>query len=341
MPQQSAKGVFFLAVPDDYHVLMAPDGRGGVTPVWPNSLVFPNDVSVALVAKVNLAWFPPGNADALNGAPWIINNAADADAYEASMNWFASLPAAKRVPVFNHPEAVLATRRDRISRTLQGIPGLLVPKCVRFKPSLPKDFPEVFRAEGFQYPVLVRPVGSQTGKHLLKIDEPQAWAQIHTIPWGGKNMFMSQFVEFAGADRRYTKIRIAFVGNSHILRHVKFSDNWLLHNDSKAVERVSDEMRILDQLADNEPLASIIKAVKSRVRLDYWGMDIGYRGQGKPFVFFEANASMSIIPNGLNQRPRTEPITPDAIRKSKIKGVVQEMLVKHLDNPTGWISGRN
>lgn len=341
MQVKSGKGAYFLAVPDNFQILMAPDGKGGLTPVWPNSIVLPQDMSASLVAKVDLVWFPPGNADALNGAPWIINNSGDADAYETSLTWFCTLPAATRVPVFNHPDAILRTRRDRISRMLQGIPGLAVPKCVRFKPGKPKDFVRVFDAEGFQYPVLVRPVGSQTGKHLLKIDGVDSWSDIYKIPWGGSHMFMTQFVDYAGADSRFTKIRIACVGNEHVLRHVKFSDDWLVHNDSKANERVSDEMRILDELASSEMLANVMKAAKRHVRLDYWGMDIGYQGPNKPFVFFEANASMSILQNGLNQKSRNMPNSPDAIRKAAIKGVVRELLAKHLATPKAWISGRN
>lgn len=340
---QSAKGAFFMAVPDDSRVKMVADGKGGIAPVWPNSLVFPREVSASLLAKVDLIWFPPGNADALNGAPWIISNAGDADAYETALSWFCALPVAKRVPVFNNPEAVLRTRRDRISRMLQGIPDLMVPKCVRFKPSRPRDFNEVFQTEGFHYPVLVRPVGTQTGRHLVKIDGPDSWARLHAIPWGGSTMFMTQYVEFAGADARYTKIRVACVGNEHLIRHAKFSRDWRVHNDANASERVSDEMRLLDELSQSESLAKVITAIKRLVRLDYWGIDIGYQGPGKPFVFFEANASMSLIPNELRQRPQntaSNPSTPDAIRKSQIKGVVQQMLVKHLAAPQAWISGR-
>jgi glutathione synthase/RimK-type ligase-like ATP-grasp enzyme len=341
VPVKSGKGAYFVAVPDNHQILMSPDGKGGLTAVWPNSMVLPQTILAPLVAKLDLVWFPPGNADALNGAPWIINNSGDADAYEGSLTWFCSLPAASRVPVFNHPDAILRTRRDRISRMLQGIPGLVVPKCVRFKPGKPQDFGRVFEAEGFQYPVLVRPVGTQTGRNLLKISKLDSWADIYKIPWGGSHMFMTQFVDFAGADSRYTKIRIAFVGNEHVLRHVKFSDDWLVHNDSKANERVSEEMRILDELASSEMLANIINAAKKHVRLDYWGMDIGYQGPGKPFVFFEANASMSILQSGLSQKPRNTSNSPDAIRKAGIKGVVSELLAKHLANPKAWISGRN
>lgn len=334
------KGVLFLAIPDNYQIMMAPDGRGGAKPILPNSTVFPREISDSLVPKVDLIWFPPGNADALNGAPWIINNTADADIYEASLAWFSSLPAAKRLPIFNHPDAVSRTRRDRISRTLQGIPGLVVPKCVRFKPEKPKDFLQVFHAEGFQYPVLVRPVGSQTGLHLVKIDGPNSWSNLHRIPWGGSHMFMTQFIDFAGADNRYTKIRIACVGNDYLLRHAKFSDSWLVHNDSKANERVSDEMRILDELATSPVLEKVIRAVMKHVRLDYWGMDVGYLGPGRPFVFFEANASMSILGNRLSQRSSNMPTTPDSIRKSEIQGIVRDLLAKHLASPEAWISGR-
>jgi glutathione synthase/RimK-type ligase-like ATP-grasp enzyme len=341
MPTKSSKGAYFVAAPDNSQVFMAPDGKGGLRAVWPNSMVLPPDMSASIIAKVDVVWFPPGNSDTLNGAPWIINNSGDADAYEASLTWFCTLPAASRVPVFNHPDAILRTRRDRISRMLQGIPGLVVPKCVRFKPRQPQDFGRVFEAEGFKYPVLVRPVGSQTGRHLLRIDGLDSWAKIYTIPWGGAHMFMTQFLDFAGADNRYTKIRIACVGNEHVIRHVKFADEWLVHNDAKAHERVSDEMRILDELASSETLANVVKAAKKHVRLDYWGMDLGYQGPNKPFVFFEANASMSILQNRLNQQQQNATSSPDAIRKAAIKGVIRGLLEKHLATPQAWISGRN
>ena len=340
VPVKSGKGAYFVAVPDNHQILMSPDGKGGLTAVWPNSMVLPQTILAPLVAKLDLVWFPPGNADALNGAPWIINNSGDADAYEGSLTWFCSLPAASRVPVFNHPDAILRTRRDRISRMLQGIPGLVVPKCVRFKPGKPQDFGRVFEAEGFQYPVLVRPVGTQTGRNLLKISELDSWADIYKIPWGGSHMFMTQFVDFAGADSRYTKIRIAFVGNEHVLRHVKFSDDWLVHNTSTANQMVVDEMRVIDEVSASEPVAETIRALMSRVRLDFWGIDIGYQGPGKPLVFFEANAAMSMLHRSMNEEPRVKPATPEAVRKADIEVRLHKMVVNHLEAPHEWIAGR-
>ncbi|MDP4823511.1 MAG: hypothetical protein NWR47_06135 [Aestuariivirgaceae bacterium] len=334
------KGAFFRALPDDGYIRMQPDGSGGLIPIWPNCMVFPEDLSLALAKRVNMVWFPPGHGVALNAAPWIINSSGDADEYEVALTWLSRLHAARRVPILNHPDAVLASRRDRISQTLQDIPGLTVPKCVRFKPLSPEDFVAAFEDGQFRYPVLVRPVGSQTGRSLVKINGPESWGEIHTIPWGGSHVFMTQYVDFAGADGAYTKMRIACVGKDHVLRHVKFSDGWLVHNTSTSGTKVSEEMRILDEVAASEPLAQVIEAIKSRVRLDFWGIDVGYQGPGKPLVFFEANAAMSIVRRGLNEKPRETPTSPDGVRKAAIQETVRALLIQHLDAPHAWISGK-
>ena len=284
-------------------------------------------------------WFPPGAGAALNRSAWIVNMCADADEYSNALGWLAGLDAARTVPIFNHPKSILETRRDTIADRLGGIEGLIVPKCLRFTPEMPPDFQTAFREGGFHYPVLLRPTSSQTGQNLLKIDSADDWDQIYKIPWPGQTMFMTQFVDFAEAQGSYIKIRIAMVGRTHMVRHIKFDAGWKVHNTEDAASYVQRELELIEHLEGSATLHRIVQEVQRRIPLDFWGLDLGYAGDGKDLVFFEGNAAMSMV---FDERPNRGQSSHGGrreglLRKKAIGDGLKKQLQEHLRSPSEWL----
>ena len=286
-------GLIYRAIPDSGKTSVVPTDNGNVQAIWPNCTVIPPDIFRELQSRAKTFWFPPKNKASYAHIDWVVNMCADADEYGGALRALDEAFAGSRVPIFNHPRAIATTRRDVISQRLKGIPGLIAPDCVRFLADGPERFEMTFRENSFEYPVLVRPTSSQTGQGLVKIDHAGDWRKVHTIPWGGRHLYMTQFVDFVGADSTYTKFRMALVGGESFFRSVFFRESWLVHGASRTPHSVAREIEFSEELARNEKLSAILDEVSRRTPVDYGGIDLGLDRNGN-FVLFEANAAMSI-----------------------------------------------
>lgn len=342
-PATQRKGVVFRAIPDTQLVPMQPDGKGFIQPVWPNNTVIPPQMFTTLAQQAPMLWFPAPPNLPLKGVEWVVNMCADEDEYAGALGWLeARMKDWDIRKVFNDPREVRKTRRDRIADLLEGTDNLIVPKCLRFQPKHPDDFRKAFAEGGFSYPVLVRVARTQSGKTMLKIDSDKGWDAIYTIPWGGQPVYMTQFVDFRGADGDYAKLRVTIVGDSVVLRHVHFADDWKVHYSAPSVAKVTRELDLIRALSGSETLNRIVAAIKGKVRLDFWGIDLGYVSGSDDFVFFEANAAMSMAPTGRRQGGIARPADNDAARKMKssIGKSVNEKLNELLFAPDTWAMAR-
>ncbi|MDE4063880.1 hypothetical protein PXK48_22410 [Phaeobacter gallaeciensis] len=293
---KKGKGILFEAVPDNGQVGMRVGENGRAQYVWPNRMVLPDDILTKLKKDTVPFLYPPPKPIEYQGASWIVNMCADADEYR---NALIGLDQAfgDKLPIFNHPRAVAMTRRDLSAKLLDGIPNLIVPKCVRFKADANNSFQKTFEAEGFKYPVLVRPATSQTGRDLVKIDTPFDWVKVYQTHWYGKYHYMTQFVDFQGADGKFTKIRVAFVGDTMFFRGYNPSDTWKIFAAYSDTPTDADLLRYMDKIEEFEKNATLIQVcqeIRRRCGLDFFGIDLGLLDGGR-FVLFETNAAMSIL----------------------------------------------
>ena len=290
----SKRGLIFRAIPDSGKVRIVPNGKGGLQVIWPNCSVLPPDMIKEMEARANTLWFPQAEDSRQKNVNWIVNFCADADEYETALSALAEMVEGTNVPVFNHPKAVAMTRRDIISQKLQGIPNLIVPKCERFLADAPERFQEVFKENNFEYPVLIRPGASQTGQNLVKIDHPDDWRKVHTIPWGGTQLFMTQFIDVISDDGFYKKLRFTFVNGKVLFRSMFQSKGWSVHiKERRTKEMIQRKLDYKQKFSSDVVLKEVLTRIQKRIPLDFWGIDIGFLPDGN-FVFFEANASMSI-----------------------------------------------
>lgn len=326
-------GAIFRAIPDAGIVPVTSHPITGFYPVWPNCTVIPDDIIVPIAQKANIYWYPPGQGIALNQSDWIVNLLADADEYASALTWLNGLQAAKSTPIFNHPHDILKTRRDLISQTLQGMPNLLVPKCVRFELNSPADLDHVFDENGFQFPVLLRPAGSQTGLGLQKIDTQKQWDKVLLTPRLNNIFYMTQYMDYRSQDERYIKLRLTIFGDEFILRHVKFDRQWNVHHSELSYDMADDEMKIIEELQKTDTLQHVVTAIVQNIKLDFWGLDLGYKSIGEPFLFFEGNAAMSMLSSGMR---RALPGTLSGRDKKMISQVVRQKLAARIQNPKTW-----
>jgi hypothetical protein len=202
--------------------------------------------------------------------------------------------------VINRPEAVLKSTRDQVARQLSGIPGLCVPRAIRLRTIKPVIAVQTIEKAGLQFPVILRQAGTHTGKIVGLfgcLDEMEGALA------GGSDHITTEFVDFKSGDGFYRKYRVFFIGKHIIFRHMLASDEWNVHARDRRrfmaerPELVEEEERMFASPAG--PFApevrEVLKAVRERIALDFFGMDFGIAADGR-VVLFEANAAMNFFP---------------------------------------------
>lgn len=327
------QGLLFSAIPGSQSVGARVSDLGSVEHIWPNSLVLSEKLKKALSGRSVKFYFPSPKPATFKNVPWIVNTCADADEYSSGLlgldDAFGS-----SAPIFNHPRAVVASRRDKIALLLDGIDGLTVPKCVRFIPKKSQDFQKAFAEAGMSYPVLVRPAASQTGRGLVRVENPFEWVNVLNSHWYDVAHYMTQFVDYKHAfTKHFEKVRVFVIGDQLYLRAYSTSKDWLVKGLPK--DLTTQEAKAIFEYYNSfssgdirwEDLRRVAQDIQSRLPLDFFGIDLGVRSDGT-FVFFEANAAMNILttsaPNGPKQL--IEKIIYDL--EPKVKTL--------LDRPEGW-----
>lgn len=277
----------------------------GVSPMvrWSNCAILPAAMLSELANNADTYWWSEASSSLIEDCfedRWIINLLADPDEYSRSLSRLDEALGQKG-PIWNHPRAIALTRRDFAPEVFGGIGGLEVPHVVRFAVSQVAAFREVFQREGFTYPVLVRPVSSQTGIGLVKINSEFEWEQLERFSSLGRVFFMTQYVDFRDSDGRFVKVRICFVDDTISLREYGVSGGWQIGSGGETSPSSNDAIassidRLLERMRDFQgwtELRTICGEMMQRCPLNFWGVDLGVRADGS-FVFFEANAAMTM-----------------------------------------------
>lgn len=310
-------GLIWRSIPDSAKLDVLLGDSGSPIVRWSNCSVLPKPVLADLAKEADEYWFSDPSVVADFADRWIVNTSADIDEYRASL---AQLDAVlgEACPIWNHPRAIALTRRDFAPEVFGGITGLEVPHVVRFAVSHGGAFREVFEREGFTFPVLVRPVSSQTGNGLVKVNSDADWAQLEQFSSLGRVFFMTQFVDFRDGQGRYVKVRLCFVDDTISLREYGVSGGWQIGSGGTTSPSSDDAIaRSIDQLLERmrdfrnwTALRTICGKMIQRCPLNFWGVDLGVRSDSS-FVFFEANAAMTMaVPSNVPKEHlgRMEPV---------------------------------
>jgi glutathione synthase/RimK-type ligase-like ATP-grasp enzyme len=230
----------------------------------------------------------------------IFNQIADADTHRGALERCAELCDQTESPVINHPRHVLATTRDQVASRLQGIPGVIMPRTLRFRPRSPDEVQNVATAESFEYPYILRVAGDHQGKRMLRIDRPDDHAPMHALPFDGRDFYLMEYVDCQDQDGLFHKQRVIVVDGEPMLRHALYLNDWVVHADSRSfvLERETWEQDVARfEHLSREVLPQFrpaIDRITQQLQLQYYGIDCNLSEDGR-MVVFEANANMNVL----------------------------------------------
>lgn len=208
-------------------------------------------------------------------------------------------------PVLNHPEKIRPTDRFSVARSLQPLPGCLVPAIARLSRAA-LDTTAACRRIALEPPLLLRPAGTHGGEDFELVTDP---AQIAPLVAASKHQdfYVSRFADYRSRDGFFRKYRLIFVDGEVFPYHLAIADDWKVHYYRTEMVRREwmrrEEARFLnDPAAVFEPAQlDALRAIQSTIDLDFFGIDCGLDRDGR-LVVFEVNATMLV------HAPEPEPV---------------------------------
>lgn len=239
----------------------------------------------------------------------IFNEISDPDSHKVALYRCAHFCQYTDVPVINHPEKIRQTTRDGVAEMLQGIPGVRMPRTIRFQAEAPEEVFRIAEAQGFEPPYIIRVAGDHGGKSMVRLSGPDDLDLLHVFPFGDTDFYLTEYVDYANPQGEYHKQRIVMVDGEPIGRHAIFDTGWNVHASSRKKKDAPDVgQRELERTMDLQerliPMASeALGEIWQRLGLDYFGIDCCIGDDGEMLIF-EANANMNML---WNKVPELEP----------------------------------
>ena len=232
----------------------------------------------------------------------VFNAIGDADHCGPGLEAAEALLAGTRAPVLNPPRAVALTGRADNARRLGALEDVVAPRTANFgRDALAApDAAARLAAQGFVFPLLLRALGFQAGKHFVKVDLAGDLAgALAALP--GADFAVIQFLDARGADGKLRKYRAMMIHGELLPLHAAVSTDWKIHYFSadmagNPAHRAEDEafLRGMPAVLGARAMAALGR-IQAALGLDYGGVDFGLDGQGR-LLLFEANATMAIVP---------------------------------------------
>ena len=250
---------------------------------------------------------------------FVINNHVNAEMLLSggNLSGIIELVESFSVPVVNHPTKVIQSTRDGSAKLLEGIPGVVVPKTMRFSP-LGKTVEELAHEieKQYNYPLITRTLTSQQGKGMTKVDSREALVAVLSSDFLKDDFCVTEFVDSKGENEYFRKIRAVIVKDEIIIARVDYHADWKVHG-GRSGRRVSFylenrhlldvEMRICSDPETELGRTAIqaLRAIRDRMPLDVFGMDFEVDTDGR-VIFYEANATMNLFSTAQKEVPNPQ-----------------------------------
>jgi tetratricopeptide (TPR) repeat protein len=220
------------------------------------------------------------------------------------------------VPVINPPRLVLETTRERNSFRLNTISGVTFPRTEKFwwdGVASEQVVKKIMDAE-FEFPVIVREVGTQTGQTVALIQDKTALQSHFEGSPPNRAYYVIQFKDCSIQPDVFHKMRIFFVdGVLYPVANV-FHNAWNIHSgDRYSVMDQQEWMQEEEKKFLNDPRSYLghdkvekLYAVRDLIQLDFFGMDFTVLQDGTLFIF-ELNAAMRHNYDHVRTFPYTRP----------------------------------
>ncbi|HEY5348272.1 MAG TPA: hypothetical protein VIJ64_01030 [Candidatus Lustribacter sp.] len=191
----------------------------------------------------------------------------------------------------NPPEIVAQLGRADVARRFARSATIVAPAVARVGAS-------ALRARDVAAPLVVRPVGSQAGYALARIDDPEA-LRAYLDEHEHAAYFVMPFVDYRNDDGFYRKYRVMFVAGEPFAYHLAISPRWMIHYYNAAMAENQwmrdEEARFIADLGArfSGTLAAALAEIAAAVPLEYFGIDCAIARDGR-LLLFEADAAMLV-----------------------------------------------
>jgi len=237
-------------------------------------------------------------------------------------------------PVLNQPQFIVNTERSKASQILQPIPGLLMPptesihrddlmNIATLKDTLNTYF------NWAKFPLILRPIDSDAGKDLEKINTPEAIiSYLNRVK--DASFYLSNFIDYADPQGLYTKIRIVLIAGKAFVCHLAITTDWKIHYLNAQMDQSSEKrdieqkfMENFDQFIQKHKIA--LEGIYQQSGLDYIGIDCAEMPTGE-LLIFEIDHDM--IVHGMDDeaifpyKPYFAKKIPEAFRELLLKRMI-------------------
>jgi glutathione synthase/RimK-type ligase-like ATP-grasp enzyme len=218
-----------------------------------------------------------------------------------------SLKAVKRIvealprPVFNHPENILKTGRDSISRLFAHVQNIILPKTIRFQPGRLKDVIQKIEFKEISFPFIFREAGFHAGQKMQLIRTLDEIHELEKFAMDGRDFYATEFIDFVSADGFYRKYRAVVVGGVPYPRHMIISDSWNVHAENRKNVMLKNPALIEEEKIFVETFgqshSQVFRTFYEKLDLDFFGVDFAYDAVGE-MIIFEINSAFRVIGAG-------------------------------------------
>ncbi len=200
--------------------------------------------------------------------------------------------------ILNTPEAVLLTGRKTNSDRFKNLPFVKTPASIFVARSALEGVDSIIKVlnSKVSFPVVVRSLGFQTGKHFEFADSPEELERVaRGLP--GEELLVMEFLNCRDERGFFRKYRIMFINGEMYPLHLALSEHWKVHYFSAAMKNSSEnraqEQFFLENMHEalGDSAIKALVAVQQTLALDYAGVDFALSPNGEVLVF-EANATM-------------------------------------------------
>lgn len=287
-----------------------------VKPVTPEGFHFSENSPASLAKKFNdeyrfLSIFPEASTAKAALESWprpdlVLNNWVNAEALSlpGALQFISGFTDGLGLPVLNHPRKAAETTRQRNAERLAGIPGLVVPRVVRFinEAAARKAAIRLIR-NTLGFPVIIRNPFTQMGMETAKLDTPRQLEK-HLSLMPDQELYGIEYIHNPAAGGIFRKIRAAVIGEKIFVSHVHFGKQWNVHREKDEAKRAAlvlerSTIRFADKIISDPAGAfgktgmAALKEIRARIGLDFFGIDFDVMADGQ-LLFFEANAALNI-----------------------------------------------
>ena len=197
-------------------------------------------------------------------------------------------------PVLCAPSRIARLSRDGACGLLPSAPGMVVPVTTRMDR---RALEGIGRCD-CTFPIIVRPVDSQKGHGLAKVDTPGAIIDyLATRPEDA--FYVARYAEYRGPDGQFRKYRIVLIDTRPYVCHMAISDSWVVHYMSagmvESASKRAEEARFFAAFDDDFARRhhDALLSIAQRTELEYVGIDCGETPDGELLVF-EVDSGMTV-----------------------------------------------